>query len=37
MMKIASYLESKQGAMELPYEVLYTMVENVTSTSSMET
>ena len=37
IMKIASYLEFKHGAVELPYQVLSTMVENVTFTSSMET
>ena len=36
IMKIASYLESKHGAVELPYQVLSTMVENVTFTSSMK-
>jgi len=37
IMKIASYLESKQGAVEVPYGVLSTMVENATFKSSMET
>ena len=37
IMKIASYIESKKGAVELPYGVLSIMVEKVTFTSSMET
>jgi len=37
IMKITSDLESKQGAVELPYWMLSTMIENVIFTMSMET